>query len=148
MRDRAVEDVGDDLHVAMRVRREALTRRHAVVVDHAQRAKAHVVRVAVFAEGKRVPAVEPVEARAAACGGARRRVESRSSLAPYLSRFLTYVPFSNSSNAVSISACVFMTTGPYQAIGSRRGFPAARRKRTGRLSALTVTCSPSPKRTS
>ena len=42
--ERAVEHVGDDLHVAVAVRAEAGARLHAVFVDHAQRAEAHVLR--------------------------------------------------------------------------------------------------------
>jgi hypothetical protein len=49
---RAAHHVGDDLHVAMRVRGEAGVRRDAVLVDHAQRAVAHPARVVVLAERK------------------------------------------------------------------------------------------------
>jgi len=38
--ERAVDDIGEDLHVAMAVRAEALAARHAVLVDDAQRASA------------------------------------------------------------------------------------------------------------
>src|SRR5437868_9164359 len=48
--DGALEDVGDDLHVAMRVRREALAAGDAVLVDDAQGSKTHVVAVVIFAE--------------------------------------------------------------------------------------------------
>jgi hypothetical protein len=57
--ERALEDVGEDLHVAVAVRAEARSRLDPVVVDHAQAAKAHVARVVVLAERERVPAVEP-----------------------------------------------------------------------------------------
>src|SRR5262245_52881533 len=56
---RAVEHVGDDLHVAVRMRTKPSARRDAVIVDHAQRAEAHVRRVVVLAEGKRVSTVQP-----------------------------------------------------------------------------------------
>ena len=70
MLERALEHVGDDLHVAVRVRAEAAAGRDAVVVDDAQRAEPHVRRVVVVAEGERVPAVEPTDARAPALGAA------------------------------------------------------------------------------
>src|SRR5581483_5906158 len=70
VRDRAVEHVGDDFHVAVRMRRESLAGLDAVVVDDAERAEAHVARVAILAERKREPAVEPIEARAPALAGA------------------------------------------------------------------------------
>jgi hypothetical protein len=52
------------------------------------------------------------------------------------------VPFSNSSNAICSSSCVFMTIGPYHATGSPIGLPEIRRKRTGESSALIATPSP------
>ena len=66
MGKRAVEHVGDDLHIAVRVGGEAGARRDAVVIDHAQRLEAHVGRVAIAAERERVPAVEPAPVGAAA----------------------------------------------------------------------------------
>ena len=42
---------------------------HAVLVDDAQRPVAHVARVAVVREGKRVAAVEPAQLGAAAVVG-------------------------------------------------------------------------------
>ena len=42
---RPVEHVTDDLHVAVTVGAEALSRLHAVLVDDAQRAPSHVPRV-------------------------------------------------------------------------------------------------------
>src|SRR5271156_2534537 len=67
--ERAFENVGHDLHVAMAVRGKAGSRAHAIFIDDAQRAKAHLVRVVVVAERERMAAVEPVELRAAAVGG-------------------------------------------------------------------------------
>jgi hypothetical protein len=55
----AAEDVGEDLHVLVAVRAEALAALHAVFVDDAQRAEAHVPRVAVFGEGKGVARTQP-----------------------------------------------------------------------------------------
>ena len=57
--DRAFAHVGDDLHVRVRVRREAGLRRDGVVVPHAQRAPAHAIRVVVAGEGEMVFGVEP-----------------------------------------------------------------------------------------
>ena len=66
---RAAHDIGDNLHVAVRVHAEAGRGRNPVVVDYTQAAKAHVVRVVVVAEGSRMSAIEPVECRLAALGG-------------------------------------------------------------------------------
>src|SRR2546421_611826 len=59
VRERSLEDIGDDLHVSMRVSAEALARLNAILVDHAKRAKAHEARLVVIGEGKRVVALEP-----------------------------------------------------------------------------------------
>ena len=63
MLERALEHVGHDLHVAVRVRAEALAGLHAVLVDHAQGAEAHVARVVVVGEREGVAALEPAVAR-------------------------------------------------------------------------------------
>ena len=47
---RAAQDIGDDFHVAVRMRAETATARNGVVVDHAQRAESHVVRVVIIRE--------------------------------------------------------------------------------------------------
>ena len=57
--ERAVEDVGKDLHVAVAVGAEAGGGRHPVVVDHPQRPEAHVVRIVIVTEGEGVAAVQP-----------------------------------------------------------------------------------------
>ncbi len=59
MLERALEDVSDDFHVAVRMGREALARRHPILVDDPQRGKAHMLRVVIIGEGKRMPGVEP-----------------------------------------------------------------------------------------
>src|SRR5262245_49499458 len=64
--ERPVEDVREDLHVAVEVRAEPLSGLHAVIVEDAQRAKAHVPGIAVVGERERVAAVEPFDARVAA----------------------------------------------------------------------------------
>ena len=57
--ERAVDDVGNDLHVTMTMHAESLRRLDTILVDHAQRAEAHMLGVIVTAERKRVPGVEP-----------------------------------------------------------------------------------------
>src|SRR5262249_26215418 len=58
---RALDDVGDDLHVAVRVGAEAGARPNPVLVHDAEAAEAHVGGVVVVAERERVPAVQPVD---------------------------------------------------------------------------------------
>ena len=72
MLQRAFENVRDDLHVGVRMRREAAAAGDAVVVDDAQRAKAHVLLVEVGAEGKAVAAVQPAEVGTAALLGSAK----------------------------------------------------------------------------
>src|SRR6266850_2233052 len=55
----ALEHVGQDLHVPVRMRAESLPWLHGVVVDHAQRAEPHVFGVVVVAEREGVPGIEP-----------------------------------------------------------------------------------------
>src|SRR2546423_775348 len=66
---RAGDDVRDDLHVAVRVRREARGGRDAVFVYDEEVAEARPARVVVAVEGERVSAVEPVRARPPALFG-------------------------------------------------------------------------------
>ena len=56
MRERPIEDVAEDLHVAMRVLAEAGPSRHAVVVDHPERPESHVGPIVVLTERKSVTA--------------------------------------------------------------------------------------------
>src|SRR5262245_63646544 len=60
---RTVEHVGDDLHVPVRVSAEALTRLHAVFVDHAQHAETHEPGVVIVGEGERMVALQPAMLR-------------------------------------------------------------------------------------
>src|SRR5262245_13823186 len=60
------QDDRDDFHVAMTMHAKALPRCDAVVVDHAQGTEAHVVRVVIVAERKRVPGVQPAMIKMAA----------------------------------------------------------------------------------
>ena len=55
----AVEDVADDLHVAVAVRAEAAARSDPVLVDDAQVAEAHVARIVVVGEREAVLALQP-----------------------------------------------------------------------------------------
>ena len=56
---RAFQHVAEDLHVAMRMRAEALPGRDAVVIDDAQGAEAHVRRIVVVGEGEGVMRLQP-----------------------------------------------------------------------------------------
>src|SRR5512132_912440 len=58
---RAFEDIGDDLHVLVPMRLETSAWLNAILVDHAQDAEAHMLRIIVLAEGEGMPAVEPTE---------------------------------------------------------------------------------------
>src|SRR5262249_9454845 len=57
----ALQNVGEDLHVAVTVGPEPLPRPDAVLVEDAKLTEAHLVGVVVFVEGERVVAVQPVE---------------------------------------------------------------------------------------
>src|SRR5690606_25593256 len=69
VRERAFDDVAEDLHVGMAMRRETCAGRDAILVDHAQRPPAHPRRIVVLAERERVSAVEPAGTAAAAISG-------------------------------------------------------------------------------
>ena len=56
---RAAEDVGYDFHVAMRMRSETLSRHHEIIVDDAQAAEAHPLRVVIIREAESVIRVQP-----------------------------------------------------------------------------------------
>ena len=59
VRDRPVAHIGDDLHVGMRMRREAGLRRDRIVVPDADRTPAHPLRVVIAGETEMMPRVEP-----------------------------------------------------------------------------------------
>src|SRR6266516_4113600 len=63
---RALQDVGDDFHVAVGMGGEAVTGLHSVLVDDAQAAKPHMRRVVVTIERERVISVEPTKIKVAA----------------------------------------------------------------------------------
>ena len=60
MRETAVQDVGDDLHVAVLMGTEALSGLDRVVVDHAQGPEADTIGVVVVRERERMPGIEPI----------------------------------------------------------------------------------------
>src|SRR5262249_2188364 len=59
VRQCALQHVGEDLHVAMPMHAESLPGGYAILVDYAQAAKAHELRIVIVAERKRVIGVEP-----------------------------------------------------------------------------------------
>ena len=66
----AIEDVGKNLHIAMRMAAEAFSRRDYVVVKDAQRAPIEVARILISREAKRVARVQPAMIERRAIGGA------------------------------------------------------------------------------
>jgi hypothetical protein len=70
VRELAFQQIGEDLHVAVRVHREAHAGRHDVVIDHAQRAEAHVRGVVVIGEREGEAAVQPAVVHMAPLAGA------------------------------------------------------------------------------
>ena len=73
-------DIGDDLHVAVRVRAEAAARRDQVVVDDAQVAPAHVRRIEIVGERERVMTFQPAVVGMAALLGFANGQHGRGSL--------------------------------------------------------------------
>lgn len=67
--DASLENVGENLHVPVRVRAETLRRPDPILVDHAQAAKPHVGRVMVIGKGERVVRVEPAVLKMASFRG-------------------------------------------------------------------------------
>ena len=66
VRESALENVSDDLHVAVRMHGESAAGCDDIFIDDAQRTKAHPLRIAILVEGKRVTRVEPAVIAAAA----------------------------------------------------------------------------------
>src|SRR5262249_10152059 len=87
--ERAVEHVGDDLHVAVRVCAEPAAGGDAVVVDDPQVAEAHVRGIVVLPERKRVAAIQPRQRGAPAFVGTTD-IDHEILLARY--RLTTHVP--------------------------------------------------------
>src|SRR5262249_6916030 len=69
----ALEHIGDDFHVPMRVGAEPLPTLDAILVDHTQRPEPHLPRIIVVGERERVPAVEPTVVGVSTIGGAPSR---------------------------------------------------------------------------
>ena len=59
MLELTAEDIGENLHVTVRVGREATTASDPVLVDHSQTAEAHLLWVVVVGKGEAVASVEP-----------------------------------------------------------------------------------------
>src|SRR4249920_2135325 len=66
MFERAFEHVGDDFHVAVRVRGKALAGRDAVVIQDAQRAEMHMLGVVIVGKRKCEIGIEPAVVEMAA----------------------------------------------------------------------------------
>lgn len=64
----SIENIGDDLHVLVRVGGESPARGYLVVVDHGQGSEVHVLGIEVPSEGETVIAVEPTQIGVAAAG--------------------------------------------------------------------------------
>src|SRR6267143_2332392 len=80
--ERAFEDPGDDLHVAVAMGAEALARLDAVVVDDTKRAKSHVLRVVIGGEREGVIRVEPSVVEMPALGSRPQRHHGDLIIAP------------------------------------------------------------------
>src|SRR5262245_34133448 len=63
MRHGALQHVGDDFHVAVRVSRESAARINSIFVNDSQSTKAHMLRIVVITERKGMTAIEPVPPR-------------------------------------------------------------------------------------
>src|SRR5450759_5773372 len=61
----ARQDIGDDLHVAMRVGRETAAGRNPIFIDHAQRAEAHPLRIGVIVKTESMARLQPAVVAAA-----------------------------------------------------------------------------------
>src|SRR5262249_57246073 len=55
----ALQHVGDDFHVVMRVGREARRRSHVVLIDHPQGPESHPARIPIVTEAEAVLGVQP-----------------------------------------------------------------------------------------
>jgi hypothetical protein len=70
VRQRALDDIGNDFHIGVTVSAEPLVRLDVIFVDHAQGAKTHKFRIVIIIERKRVFRIEPSVISAAAFVGA------------------------------------------------------------------------------
>src|SRR5215831_7127217 len=55
----AFQQIGDDLHIAMRVRGKSMARLYPVLIDHSQGPVSHEARIVVLIERKAVAGVQP-----------------------------------------------------------------------------------------
>jgi len=69
MFDRAGEDIGEDLHIAVWVHSESLAARNSILIDNAKGMKLSVRGIVVIGEGKRVVRFEPAMIEMAALVG-------------------------------------------------------------------------------
>ena len=65
----AIQDVGHDLHIVVRVRREPATAGNAILVDHAQRPETHDLGIIIVAERETVRRLQPAMIGAATVFG-------------------------------------------------------------------------------
>src|SRR5262249_33552138 len=79
MLERAGEDPGDDLHIAVRMRVEPAGRPDEIVVDHPQRPEAVPLRVVVLDERKGVVAIQPSDPGSGALGSRSQSQHGRAS---------------------------------------------------------------------
>ena len=61
MGNRPLADIGDDFHVAMRVRVKPLPRRDFIIIPNAQPPPIHALSIAVMPEGEMMIGIEPTE---------------------------------------------------------------------------------------
>src|ERR1051325_3470290 len=73
MGDGAAQNIGDDLHVAMGMRRKSRPALDPVFIDDPQRAKTFIGRVVIIAERKAVPGLQPIDLGFAAIFGTPHR---------------------------------------------------------------------------
>src|SRR3989338_10607859 len=70
MRELAIENIGNNLHVPMRVRPKPLPRLHAVLVDDPKTPKPHMGGVVIIRERKRMKRIQPTVIGVSALSGA------------------------------------------------------------------------------
>src|SRR5437870_11631008 len=68
MFERAFKQIGDDLHIAMRMRGKTMSGLHPIFVDDSKGAESHVVRIVILIERKTVAGVYPYVIGSNPCG--------------------------------------------------------------------------------
>src|ERR1019366_5128590 len=61
----ARQDIGNDLHIVMGMRRETAAGRNPIFIDHAQRAEAHPLRIGVIVKTESMARLQPAVVAAA-----------------------------------------------------------------------------------